>query len=182
MHFYTHESIPLSKIVIFFGSLSSFFLNLKLTHPVRNTKALDFNMIILICPNLLMGTVLGVTLNKILPNIIIIFLLTILLFYNTYKTFKVGIKEYENENNAMKNISAQSSIKNLDYENNNGGLNSNSNLIENPLNDPIDEEIKKESIFNNGISKYIKRISNNTKMFIFILVSIYNFFYILFNN
>ena len=144
MHFYTHEAIPLSKIVIFFGSLSSFFLNLKLTHPVRNTKALDFNMIILICPNLLMGTVLGVTLNKILPNVIIIFLLTILLFYNTYKTFKVGIKEYENENNAMKNISAQSSIKNLDYENNNGGLNSNNNLIENPLNEPIDEEIKKE--------------------------------------
>ena len=80
MHFYTHEAIPLSKIVIFFGSLSSFFLNLKLTHPIRNTKALDFNMIILICPNLLMGTVLGVTLNKILPNVIIIFLLTILLF------------------------------------------------------------------------------------------------------
>ena len=142
MHFYTHEAIPLSKIVIFFGSLSSFFLNLKLTHPVRNTKALDFNMIILICPNLLMGTVLGVTLNKILPNVIIIFLLTILLFYNTYKTFKVGIKEYENENNAMKNISAQSSAKNLDYDIN--GINSNNAMIENPLNDPIKDEINKE--------------------------------------
>ena len=106
MNFYTHEAIPLSKIVIFFGSLSSFFLNLKLTHPLRNTKALDFNMIILICPNLLMGTVLGVNLNKILPNVIIIFLLTLLIFYNTYKTYKVGMKEYENENLFQNKISA----------------------------------------------------------------------------
>ena len=166
MNFYTHEAIPLSKIVIFFGSLSSFFLNLKLTHPLRNTKALDFNMIILICPNLLMGTVLGVNLNKILHNVIIIFLLTLLLFYNTYKTYKVGMKEYENENLFQNKISVpasshgylinqnnsnlNSSNNNMNInndnnnDNNNNSNNNNNNIISNALNDPIQEEINKE--------------------------------------
>lgn len=89
LHFYTHEAVPLSKIVIFTGSLISFGLNAELKHPIRKAKAIDYNLIILIAPGLLFGTILGVTLNKILPNVIIIFFLTIVLFYNTYKTTRM---------------------------------------------------------------------------------------------
>lgn len=86
LHFYTHEAIPISKIVIFTGSLASFALNIKLKHPIRNAVALDYNLIILIVPNLLFGTMLGVTMNKMLPSIVIIICLTIVLIFNTYKT------------------------------------------------------------------------------------------------
>jgi uncharacterized membrane protein YfcA len=104
LHFYTHEAVPLSKIVIFTGSLSSFILNTKLRHPDRKSKALDYNLIIVIVPNLLFGTILGVTLNRILPNVVIIFCLTIVLFYNTYKTMKMGIKQYNEENEKQINL------------------------------------------------------------------------------
>ena len=101
LRFYTHEAIPLSKIVIFTGSLSSFILNTRLKHPVRKARAIDYNLIIVIAPNLLFGTMLGVTLNKILPNVLIILFLTIVLFYNTYKTTKMGLKEYRQENERL---------------------------------------------------------------------------------
>ena len=101
MNFYTHEAIPLSKIVIFTGSLSSFILNTRLKHPLRKAKALDYNLVIVIVPNLIFGTMLGVTLNRILPNVLIIFFLTIVLFYNTYKTTKMGLKEYRLENERL---------------------------------------------------------------------------------
>ena len=71
MNFYPHEAIPISKIVIFAGALTSFIQNIKVKRPGRNTKALNYNLVIVNAPNLLIGTVLGVTLNKILPNAII---------------------------------------------------------------------------------------------------------------
>ena len=160
LNFYTHEAIPLSKIVIFTGSLSSFFLNLKLKHPNRNSKALDYNLIILICPNLLFGTILGVTLNKILPNLIIIFLLTILLFYNTYKTTLMGIKQYneenENENilNTNNNLNKNSSKDQINNNNNFNTINNSNNNLNNynnnqfdPILDEINKEIEKDNIF-----------------------------------
>lgn len=102
MNFYTHEAVPISKIVIFAGSLAAFFMNLKLKHPYRNCKALNFNLVIILCPNLLLGTIFGVTLNMILPNAIIVGLLCLLMFFNTYKTLKMGFKQYENESQNLK--------------------------------------------------------------------------------
>ena len=128
-------------------------MNLKLKHPNRNSKALDYNLIILICPNLLFGTILGVTLNKILPNLIIIFLLTILLFYNTYKTTLMGIKQFKEENenekilNTNNNLNKNSSkelINNNNNINSNNNSNNNLNINENSNLDPIFDEINKE--------------------------------------
>jgi len=97
MNFYPHEAIPISKIVIFAGALTSFIQNTKVKRPGRNAKALNYNLVIVNAPNLLLGTVLGVTLNKILPNAIILFLLCLLLFYYSYKTFKTFLKLYREE-------------------------------------------------------------------------------------
>lgn len=97
MKFYAHEAIPISKMVIFAGALTSFIQNTKVKRPKRNCKALNYNLIIVNCSNLLLGTVFGVTLNKILPNTLILFLLCILLFYYSYKTFKTFLKFYKEE-------------------------------------------------------------------------------------
>ena len=99
MRFYPHEAIPISKMVIFAGALTSFIQNTKVKRPGRNTKALNYNLIIVNCSNLLLGTVFGVTLNKILPNTLILFLLCLLLFFYSYKTFKTFLKFYKEENN-----------------------------------------------------------------------------------
>ena len=99
MNFYPHEAIPISKIVIFAGALTSFIQNTKVKRPGRNAKALNYNLVIVNAPNLLIGTVLGVTLNKILPNALILFLLCLLLFFYSYKTFKTFLKLYQEESN-----------------------------------------------------------------------------------
>ena len=98
MNFYPHEAIPISKIVIFAGAITSFIQNTKVKRPGRNSKALNYNLVIVNAPNLLLGTILGVTLNKILPNSLILFLLCILLFFYSFKTFKTFLKIYREEN------------------------------------------------------------------------------------
>ena len=98
MNFYPHEAIPISKIVIFAGAITSFIQNTKVKRPGRNSKALNYNLVIVNEPNLLLGTILGVTLNKILPNSLILFLLCMLLFFYSFKTFKTFLKIYREEN------------------------------------------------------------------------------------
>ena len=98
MKFYPHEAIPIPKLVIFAGALTSFIHNTKVKRPGRNAKALNYNLIIVNSSNLLLGTVFGVTLNKILPNTLILFLLCILLFFYSYKTFMTFLKFHREEN------------------------------------------------------------------------------------
>ena len=108
MNFYPHEAIPISKIVLFAAALTSFMQNTRVKRPGRNTKALNYNLVIVNAPNLLIGTVLGVTLNKILPNAIILFLLCLLLFFYSYKTFKTFLKLYREESSGeLHSLSSQ---------------------------------------------------------------------------
>jgi len=96
MEFYTHEAIPISKLMIFAGSLTTFILNLKFKHPSRDSICLDYNIAILFVPMLLLGTVIGVSLNKVMPSFIILILLTFVLVINTYK---ITSKYFNNLNN-----------------------------------------------------------------------------------
>ncbi len=88
LKFYTHEAIPISKLMVFVGAVTAFIINLKLKHPSRLTTAIDYNISLLIVPFLLYGTVIGVLLNQILPSLLIISVLTLVLLFNTYKTIK----------------------------------------------------------------------------------------------
>jgi len=114
--FYTHEAIPISKLMIFAGAISSFFLNLQQKHPKREGIVIDYNIPFIIVPMLLFGTMIGVTLNKVFPPWIILVFLSLILVINTYKTIKKANKlsqeeerekekEKLNENNNKERIS-----------------------------------------------------------------------------
>ena len=133
MDFYPHEAIPISKVVIFAGALSSFCVNVGVKRPGRNVVALDYNLLIICCSNLLLGTVFGVTLNKILPNTIILLLVCIFLSYNTYKTFKTFFKLFNEE----KGINNNNSL--AEQDNHNYNINRN-----NDINNICEEEVRKE--------------------------------------
>jgi uncharacterized membrane protein YfcA len=135
LNFYPHEAIPISKIVIFAGALTSFIQNTKVKRPHRNCKALNYNLIIVNTSNLLLGTVFGVTLNKILPNTLILFLLCILLFYYSYKTFKTFLKFYNEEANTdLHSMSSQ--MNSISPRNTNNDINQ-------PI-DQVEREIYKD--------------------------------------
>lgn len=87
LKFSTHEAIPISKLMIFTGALTAFLMGLKNKHPHRNVIALDYNIAGVLIPMILFGTMVGVSLNKVMPPSIILISLTIVLIFNTYKTF-----------------------------------------------------------------------------------------------
>ncbi len=88
LNFYTKEAIPISKLMIFTGSLTAFLMGIKNKNPFRDSTAVDYNIAIIIIPLVLFGTMIGVTFNKIFPPWIILMCLTTILIINTYKTVK----------------------------------------------------------------------------------------------
>jgi uncharacterized membrane protein YfcA len=75
-----HDAIPLSKSIVFFGSISSLVLNIKKTVASDSKDSLiDYNICRIVVPASLIGTYLGVLLNSILPNWLILACLTGLL-------------------------------------------------------------------------------------------------------
>jgi uncharacterized membrane protein YfcA len=88
LNFDAHEAIPLSKLMILTGALTSFIMGLKNMNPYRETQSLDINIVILLIPFVLFGTMVGVTLNKITPDSFLLLSLTIILLINTWRSFK----------------------------------------------------------------------------------------------
>lgn len=112
MRFYPNEAIPLSKMILLFGSLASFIQNAKTKRPGRNSKALDYDIISLCAPNLLFGTTLGITLYGILPVTLILVLLGLLLCFYAFQTFVLFRQKYSDElnfgvNNNEPNLDSQ---------------------------------------------------------------------------
>merc|ERR1719262_448265 len=58
-----HDAVPLSKAVVFFGSLSSLFLNIKKTLAMQESgqkiTLIDYNVCRLVVPYSLLGTLIG---------------------------------------------------------------------------------------------------------------------------
>lgn len=88
LNFNPKEAIPISKLMILTGALTAFIMGINNKNPNRNAPAIDYNIAIVIIPMVLLGTMLGVTLNKIFPPWIILVCLTIILIINCYKTIR----------------------------------------------------------------------------------------------
>jgi uncharacterized membrane protein YfcA len=117
--FYTHEAIPISKLTIFTGALTSFLLGFNQPHPYRKAINIEYNIPYLIVPMLLFGTMVGISLNKVMPPWIILVSLTIVLVLNTYKTLKKARSLQNKENKRIAKLEAKSNkleMKDVKYE------------------------------------------------------------------
>jgi uncharacterized membrane protein YfcA len=88
LNFNPKEAVPISKLMILTGALTAFLMGRKNKNPFRDSSAIDFNIVVVVIPLVLFGTMIGVTMNKIFPPWMILSLLTFVLCISTYKTFK----------------------------------------------------------------------------------------------
>jgi hypothetical protein len=82
---YTFQaSIPLAKATIFAGSLANLFIIIRKPHPKKAGEYLvDYGLSSVIIPIVLPGTVTGVILNKTLPPILVLVIMTFYLVKTT---------------------------------------------------------------------------------------------------
>merc|ERR1719162_2511979 len=95
------DAVPISKCVVFLGSLSSLFLNLKKVivsdAGASTTSVIDFNICRLVVPCALLGTFVGVILNSHMEAWVTVVMLGLVLVGITTISARTFLKQRQQE-------------------------------------------------------------------------------------
>ena len=95
--FSTKESVAISGATIFVGSVVRFFYSIDRKHPEKKATSIDYGIVIVMLPLVLVGSFTGVLVNIMLPPLILSGILTLLLIYLTWTSYKSAIKIWRKE-------------------------------------------------------------------------------------
>lgn len=102
-NFETHNSIPLSQTIVFGMSIVSTGMKITARHPTRDKPLIAWGLVMHLASPLLLGASIGVMLNLIFPEWLLIALLVIVVGSLSSLVFKRGFKLYKLETIAKRN-------------------------------------------------------------------------------
>mmetsp|Transcript_3474 Transcript_3474/g.8612 ORF Transcript_3474/g.8612 Transcript_3474/m.8612 type:complete len:223 (-) Transcript_3474:938-1606(-) len=92
------HAIPLSNVTILGGAIANTILNAQKVHPSRKIgPCIDWDLMLVMEPLTVAGAVVGVFINKVVPQLILTTLLSVLLFLMGQKTLKKGMDMWAKE-------------------------------------------------------------------------------------
>ncbi|OQS01100.1 hypothetical protein ACHHYP_01827 [Achlya hypogyna] len=103
----SHDAIPLSKATIFGSAIASMLLNVRKKHPLDPERQLiDYEVVVMMEPMTLAGTIIGVHLNKMCPEWLITVLLVWLLSNTSLRMVTKGRHVWQQEEAKEKKLLA----------------------------------------------------------------------------
>lgn len=99
--------VALSNTIIFIGAVTRFVMDFNSHHPEKKATLIDYGIVILMLPSIMIGSFLGVQFNVVLPQAAVLILLGSILCYVSYKSTQQGLKllrEERKENNTLKSL------------------------------------------------------------------------------
>jgi uncharacterized membrane protein YfcA len=102
MKFSPKHAIPLSNITVFGGALANTYLNAKKRHPLADRPLVDWDLILVMEPLTIAGALIGVFINKLLQEEVLVVMLVVLLAFTSYNTLTKAVKMYKLETVQMK--------------------------------------------------------------------------------
>lgn len=105
-----HDAVPLSKAIVFLGSISSLVLNLRKTKPGTNSSGslIDYSICRIVVPSSLMGTLIGVLCNRISADWLILSALCVILGSMTVMVTRTALQQRQEE--ALESSSPEESV------------------------------------------------------------------------
>ena len=95
--FNTKESIALSGFMQFIGAVVRYFYSFNSKHPEKSATHIDYGIVIVMLPLVVLGSFLGVLINIILPPVILSIMLTVLLVILTIQASIQAVKIFKKE-------------------------------------------------------------------------------------
>ncbi|CAK9020835.1 unnamed protein product [Durusdinium trenchii] len=95
--FQIHEATGLSQSCLAGGASSALIYNLRQRHPSGQKPMIDYDLVLIMGPNLLLGAMVGSFLNFALPSWLILLLLITILVHSVFKTFKKALQTLRKE-------------------------------------------------------------------------------------
>ena len=70
--FSTKQAVALSNFCIFAASLTRYVINFNLKHPSKDAKVVDYGIVMVMFPMVLLGSMMGIQVSSILPDAVIL--------------------------------------------------------------------------------------------------------------
>eukprot|EP00522_Entomoneis_paludosa_P001993 CAMPEP_0172473606 /NCGR_PEP_ID=MMETSP1065-20121228/68941_1 /TAXON_ID=265537 /ORGANISM="Amphiprora paludosa, Strain CCMP125" /LENGTH=546 /DNA_ID=CAMNT_0013231781 /DNA_START=200 /DNA_END=1840 /DNA_ORIENTATION=+ len=103
LEFPVKHAIPLASATVLGGAIANNILNWPKRHPEHADRGcIDWDLILLMEPMTMAGTLVGANLNEFLPEIVLVLMLLILLGLTAYKTLQKATKMYHKESEEMR--------------------------------------------------------------------------------
>lgn len=104
-NFSTKEAVALTNGLIFFSGIVKFLLSLRKKHPkIKHRTIIEYNMVLIIIPSLLLGAYFGSTISSMLPELVQMAGLVFVLIIATYKGFKKSMAVYNKETEEIQKL------------------------------------------------------------------------------
>ena len=99
-------AIPLGSVTVLGGSLAGLLTNLKQRHPLADRPIIDWDLILVMEPVVLVGALIGSVLHRIVSEKILMVLLVLLLSVAAHTTLTKAKRMYEAENKYIEHLRA----------------------------------------------------------------------------
>jgi len=99
--FTTKQAIAISGFTILTGSVTRFLLQLNEKHPEKNATVIDYGIVIVMMPMVLVGSFVGVLVNVMLPGVVLSLILFILLVFLAWKSLHKAFEIYHKESQQL---------------------------------------------------------------------------------
>jgi len=101
MDFNPKNAIPLSQITVFGGSIANTIMNSTKRHPSADRPLVNWDIIFMMQPLTIGGTIVGAYINEVLPTPVLVILLVSVLGFTAYNTLKKAYKMFKKESAAI---------------------------------------------------------------------------------
>lgn len=96
-NFDANKAFPISNFMILLSSISVYLLGAKQNENIPEHKFVDYDLVLIFCPMMMLGTKIGVILNAITPQIFLTLFLILTLLDSSRKVYTKYNKEVKNE-------------------------------------------------------------------------------------
>jgi uncharacterized membrane protein YfcA len=86
-NFSAMEAFPISTFIILLCAICTYFIGIKDKIENPQHKFVDYDLVLVFCPTMLLGTKIGVILNRMFPSLVLNILLILLLSFSSYKIY-----------------------------------------------------------------------------------------------
>ena len=119
--FDTKEAIAISNMTIFVGAITRYLYNYKQKHPEKRATQIDYGIVIVMMPLVMVGSFTGVLVNIMLPSLMLAIILTALLAFLSLQSMFKGREMYVKETKMLKdranpNRSLNAKLEQVDEE------------------------------------------------------------------
>ena len=99
-------AIPIGAVTVLGGALSSTMINFSRRHPLADRPIIDWDLILVMEPLTLIGTILGTLLHRVLSEKLLVVMLVLLLSVTAHSTLRKAMRMYQAEKRYIRHLKA----------------------------------------------------------------------------